>query len=92
VAPKKNQPLEIAQELAAHDGLISKVARYKFVEEFAHVKGIGPAKAAVILAGIELGRRVTCGVPSKRNSSKLPMTTPDILLNICVMKTMKSFM
>jgi DNA repair protein RadC len=67
---KEKSAIEIAQELAAHDGLINKLARYKFVEEFAHVKGIGPAKAAVILAGIELGRRVTCGVPVQKEQLK----------------------
>lgn len=56
---KNKSALEIAHELTADNGLYRHVAKCHKVEEL-YCKGLGKAKAAKILAALELGKRVAC--------------------------------
>jgi DNA repair protein RadC len=42
------------------------------LDELIQVKGVGPAKAVSVLAGIELGRRVVAAVPADRKTIRSP--------------------
>lgn len=66
--------LDIARELADNDGLYSNIARARNVADLAKIKGLGPAKAATILAAVELGRRVAAAQPLK----KLKLASPEV--------------
>jgi len=64
--------LQLAHRLLAETGGIKYLAR-KSVEDILHLPGIGPAKAALICAAFELGRRVATAP-----ASTLPVITcPD---------------
>ncbi|MGI6263067.1 MAG: RadC family protein [Succiniclasticum sp.] len=52
--------LQIATQLTAHERLYREVTRWRHVQDFQHVKGLGTARAARILAAIELGKRLAC--------------------------------
>ena len=52
---QKRSALRIAEELTASSGLYQNIACVHSVAELAKVKGLGPAKAATILAALELG-------------------------------------
>jgi DNA repair protein RadC len=52
--------LQIATQLTAHERLYREVARWRHVQDFQHVKGLGTARAARILAALELGKRLAC--------------------------------
>ena len=55
---QKRSALRIAEELTASSGLYQNIACVHSVAELAKVKGLGPAKAATILAALELGKRI----------------------------------
>lgn len=56
---RNRSALQIAHELTADDGLYRHVAKCHRVEEL-YCDGLGQAKAAKILAALELGKRVAC--------------------------------
>ena len=58
---QKRSALRIAEELTASSGLYQNIACVHSVAELAKVKGLGPAKAATILAALELGKRISEG-------------------------------
>ena len=47
-------------------------------EELAGIKGVGPAKACKILAGIEIGRRIA----TKPRGNKVTATSPDAIVSL----------
>ena len=47
--------LAIGRELTQNGGLYKKLARISRVEELTQIKGLGQAKAATVLAALELG-------------------------------------
>ena len=51
---QKRSALRIAEELTASSGLYQNIACVHSVAELAKVKGLGPAKAATILAALEI--------------------------------------
>ena len=57
---KEHSALRIAEEMTRNEGLYRQVARWHRVQEFRHIKGLGNARAARILAAMELGRRIAC--------------------------------
>ena len=57
---KERSALRIAEEMTREEGLYRQVARWQRVQEFSHIKGLGNARAARILAAMELGRRIAC--------------------------------
>ena len=58
--------LDIARELTDDDGFYSNIAKARSVADLSKIKGLGPAKAATILAAVELGRRVAGAQPQKK--------------------------
>ena len=57
---KEHSALRIAEEMTKDEGLYRQIAKWQRVQEFKHIKGLGNARAARILAAMELGRRVAC--------------------------------
>ncbi len=55
---KDHSALDIARELTGDLMKDARLARTQDVRELTRIPGIGPAKAAVILAALELGRRL----------------------------------
>ena len=55
---QKRSALRIAEELTASGGLYQNIACAHSVAELAKVNGLGTAKAATILAALELGKRI----------------------------------
>jgi DNA repair protein RadC len=76
---RQTDALAIANEvLAARDGLHG-LARSS-CDELARVAGIGSAKAAQVLAAVELGRRTLMHAPSARIQFRLPRDAANYLL------------
>lgn len=50
--------LEISSEMTANGGLYNRLAGITDVNELTYIKGLGRAKAATVLAALELGRRL----------------------------------
>lgn len=65
--------LDIARELTDNGGLYSNIAQARSVADLSKIKGLGPAKAATILAAVELGRRVAGADPQK----KVKLSSPE---------------
>ena len=57
---KEKSALKIAEELTVHERLYREVARWRRVQDFSQIKGLGTARSARILAALELGKRVAC--------------------------------
>lgn len=69
--------LDIARELTDNGGLYSNIAQARSVADLSKIKGLGPAKAATILAAVELGRRVAGADPQK----KVKLSSPEACVN-----------
>ncbi len=69
--------LDIARELTDDDGFYSNIAKARSVADLSKIKGLGPAKAATILAAVELGRRVAGAQPQK----KIRFSSPEACVN-----------
>ena len=66
--------LDIARELTDDDGFYSNIAKARSVADLSKIKGLGPAKAATILAAVELGRRVA-------GAQKIRFSSPEACVN-----------
>ncbi|MGM9570423.1 MAG: DNA repair protein RadC [Phascolarctobacterium sp.] len=55
--------LAIGRELTKDGGLYKKLARMSRIEELTQIRGLGQAKAATVLAALELGRRLASARP-----------------------------
>ena len=55
--------LEIAKELTADGGLYRRLAGVRDLNELMQIKGMGQAKAATVLAALEIGRRIASARP-----------------------------
>ncbi len=64
--------LDIARELTENGGFYSNIAQAHSVADLSKIKGLGPAKAATILAAVELGRRVAGAEPQKKQKFSSP--------------------
>lgn len=69
--------LDIARELTDDDGFYNNIAKARSVADLSKIKGLGPAKAATILAAVELGRRVAVAQPQK----KIRFSSPEACVN-----------
>ncbi|MBN6186517.1 DNA repair protein RadC [Aneurinibacillus sp. BA2021] len=49
-------------------------------EELTSIKGIGPAKALLLLAGLELGKRIGSALPSDKITIRSPQDAADIMM------------
>jgi len=75
--------LELAQQvLAAHDGSL-RFLRDISIEELTSHPGIGPAKAALLKAAVEIGKRISADV-----KQKIVIKSPDDVKNL-VMEDMR---
>jgi DNA repair protein RadC len=70
---REQSALDIAREMTKDNGLLNNLAVTKNIRELAKTKGLGQAKAATIIAALELGRRVAYAEPLDRYS----ITTPE---------------
>lgn len=77
---QEKSALRIAEELTAADGLYQNIACTHSVAELAKVKGLGTAKAATILAALELGKRVAAAKSQEKIKIESPQSGADILL------------
>ncbi len=68
----KRSALDIARELTDNDGLYYNIAKARSVADLSKIKGLGPAKAATILAAVELGRRIAVAEPQKKHRFSSP--------------------
>lgn len=71
--------LQMAQRLLATDEGLARLARLS-VAELADIKGIGPAKAAEIKAGLEIGRRLVLASPNERPQITSPADGAALLM------------
>ena len=69
--PEKSA-LDIARELTADNGILNNIAIVHDVKELAKTKGLGRAKASIIIAALELGRRIASAEPLLRDSITSP--------------------
>lgn len=67
----RRSALALADQLLLGAGGLRRLAGAP-PEELRRIPGIGPAKAAQILAGIELGRRLLCLAPEERQPVRSP--------------------
>ena len=59
----RKSALEIAKELTADGGLYRRLAGVRDLNELMQIKGMGQAKAATVLAALEIGRRIASARP-----------------------------
>jgi len=69
---KEKSALDIARDLTADNGILKNIALVHDVKELAKTKGLGRAKAALIIAALELGRRIASAEPLVRDSITSP--------------------
>ena len=69
--PEKSA-LDIARDLTADNGVLNTIAIVHDVKELAKTKGLGRAKASIIIAALELGRRIASAEPLLRDSITSP--------------------
>jgi DNA repair protein RadC len=69
--PEKSA-LDIARDLTADNGILNNIAIVHDVKELAKTKGLGRAKASIIIAALELGRRIASAEPLLRDSITSP--------------------
>jgi len=71
--------LDLARDLLiAHGGLLGLLRANP--SELAQARGIGPAKAAQIKAGLELGRRLLLAAPGERTALRTPEDVAALLM------------
>lgn len=69
---REKSALDIAHDLTADNGILKNIATVHDVKELAKTKGLGRAKAATIIAALELGRRIAGAEPLVRYSITSP--------------------
>ncbi len=65
--------IDIAGELTADGGLYKRLAGITHLTELTNIKGLGQAKAATVLAALEIGRRIA----SARPVDKIHFSSPE---------------
>jgi DNA repair protein RadC len=77
---QEKSALDIARDLTADNGILKNIALVHDVKELAKTKGLGRAKAAIIIAALELGRRIAGAEPLSRDSITSPEDGVAILM------------
>ncbi len=72
--------LRLAERLLAHFGDLAGLSRAS-IAELQKVKGIGPAKAVEVKAGLELGRRLVATMPQERPTVTTPADAANLLMS-----------
>lgn len=73
--------LEIAEEMTAEGGLYRRLAGVSRIDELMDIKGLGQAKAATVLAALEIGRRIASARPLERVHIGSPQDGADYLMS-----------
>lgn len=82
--------LTLATRLLKQYGGLGGLARAE-VAQLTAEHGLGPAKAAQLLAALELGRRLLAAAPEERFQIKMPSDAADILLPLIGYKEQEHF-
>lgn len=77
---KDQSALSIGEAMTREGGLYRHLAAITRMEELQRIKGLGEAKAATILAALEIGRRIASAKPVDRVHFTCPRDGADILM------------
>lgn len=72
--------LELGQELTADGGLYRRLAGIRDLNELMQIKGLGQAKAATVLAALEIGRRIASARPLDKIQLSCPQESAAFLM------------
>lgn len=72
--------IDIASEMTADGGLYKRLAGITRLNELTNIKGLGQAKAATVLAAIEIGRRIASAKPIEKIHFSCPQDVADFLM------------
>ena len=72
--------IDIASEMTANDGLYKRLAGITRLNELTNIKGLGQAKAATVLAALEIGRRIASAKPLEKIHLSCPQDVADFLM------------
>ena len=72
--------LDIASELTTDGGLYKRLASITRLNELMNIKGLGQAKAATVLAALEIGRRIASAKPVEKIHLSCPQDVAEFLM------------
>ena len=72
--------IDIASEMTAEGGLYKRLAGITRLNELTNIKGLGQAKAAAVLAALEIGRRIASAKPIEKIHLSCPQDVADFLM------------
>ena len=72
--------IDIASELTADGGLYKRLAGITRLNELTNIKGLGQAKAATVLAALEIGRRIASAKPIEKIHLSCPQDVAEFLM------------
>jgi DNA repair protein RadC len=72
--------IDIASEMTADGGLYKRLAGITRLNELTNIKGLGHAKAATVLAALEIGRRIASAKPIEKIHLSCPQDVADFLM------------
>ena len=72
--------LDIGSELADNGGLYKRLASITRLTELTNIKGLGQAKAATVLAALEIGRRIASAKPLEKIHLSCPQDAAEFLM------------
>ena len=72
--------IDIASEMTADGGLYKHLAGITRLNELTNIKGLGQAKAATVLAALEIGRRIASAKPIEKIHLSCPQDVADFLM------------
>ena len=72
--------IDIASEMTANGGLYKRLAGITRLNELTNIKGLGQAKAATVLAALEIGRRIASAKPLEKIHLSCPQDVADFLM------------
>ena len=72
--------IDIASEMTADGGLYKRLAGITRLNELTNIKGLGQAKAATVLAALEIGRLIASAKPIEKIHLSCPQDVADFLM------------
>ena len=72
--------IDIASEMTADGGLYKRLAGITHLHELTNIKGLGQAKAATVLAALEIGRRIASAKPIEKIYFGCPLDAASFLM------------
>ena len=72
--------IDIASEMTVDGGLYKRLAGITRLNELTNIKGLGQAKAATVLAALEIGRRIASAKPLEKIHLSCPQDVADFLM------------